>query len=120
MELRFDKLNILLCIYKNYETWLNERAQSKHLLFSPDECNGWNSHQCRRGELHTVVPDLHVCAHITIIIIMLKEHRLLDQLIGFLRQCFSLCSFGCPRTQFVTRLALNSEIHLCLPPKCWD
>jgi hypothetical protein len=39
---------------------------------------------------------------------------------GF-RDRVSLYSHDCPGTHFVDhRLASNSEIHLPLPPKCWD
>jgi hypothetical protein len=35
---------------------------------------------------------------------------------GFFQDRVSLYSPGCPGT----RLASNSEIHLPLPPECWD
>jgi hypothetical protein len=39
---------------------------------------------------------------------------------GFFWGRVSLCSPGCPRTHSVDQVALNSEIRLPLPPKCWD
>jgi hypothetical protein len=39
----------------------------------------------------------------------------------FFRDRVSLCSSGCPGTHFVDQAGLElREIHLPLPPKCWD
>jgi hypothetical protein len=32
----------------------------------------------------------------------------------------SLCSPDCPGTHFIDQAGLELEIHLPLPPKCWD
>jgi hypothetical protein len=51
----------------------------------------------------------------------IKEMYVSVFLFGIFRDRVSLCSLGCLRTHFVDQAGLRfTEIHLPLPPSCWD
>ena len=53
--------------------------------------------------------------------VLLTTEPSLQLLIGFFKTGFYLCTLGFPGTYFVDQAGLKlTEIHLPVPPKCWD